>query len=248
MIEYFEVESIGNTLRGMVHVGTKRIPIVIVHGFFSSNKIGPYRFYFEIAEKLNSIGYTVFRVDLSAMGESDGDSDHIEFENHVADLNRVIQYVCDKCDTNKIHLIAHCVGCCTAIESTVISCNSIQTITLISPFMPSDKNYSVLLGEKNYKQLSMSNSFRRKTMICQKSYIDAGRTILDNDKIKMIYEKYPIVYISEYDEFSSLDDSINWAKNYKIPYNIIRNANHNYLDYQAREDFLEKLQKRFLRI
>ena len=136
MINYFETQSNGNTLRGMVHIGARETPIIMVHGFFSSNRVGPYRLYMQIAERLNALGYTVFRFDLSGMGESDGSSDCIEFKEHVEDLNHVIRYVCQRCNTKSVHLLAHCIGCCTATESAIACEEIIRTVTFISPFTP----------------------------------------------------------------------------------------------------------------
>ena len=44
-ISYMEINSNGRCLRGMVHHSqtASSIPIIIVHGYFSANKIGPQR-------------------------------------------------------------------------------------------------------------------------------------------------------------------------------------------------------------
>jgi len=245
MIDYFEVISNGNTLRGLVHIGTLETPIIIVHGFFSSNKIGPYRLYYQIAETLNRVGYSVYRVDLSAMGESDGDSDHIEFENHVQDLNNIINSVCRKSSTGKVHLLAHCVGCCTAIESAVACEDKVNSITLISPFIPARKNYEALIGSDNLEKLDAYGCFERKTIICQKSYIDAGSIIVDEEKISSIRRHGPFAFMSERDEFGSITELDAWAQKFDVPFDVIANADHNFLDSRVRTLLIQKLRQRF---
>ena len=51
--EYFEVESNKKTLRGMKHLSEKNdaFAVLIIHGYFSSNKIGPHRLYVNIANQ-----------------------------------------------------------------------------------------------------------------------------------------------------------------------------------------------------
>ena len=241
-IEYFEVRSNKNILRGLVHIGSLNIPVLIVHGYFSSNKIGPYRLYYQIANELNSLGYSVFRIDLSSMGESDGDSDNVLFHQHVTDLSNVINYIKKRCKVDKIHVVAHCIGCCTAIKCA-ISSDVVDTLTLLSPFIPNKDNYHALIGEQAYKQVAAEGYFFRKTMKCTKSYIEAGSIVNRVGELSVHNDVY--VYISENDEFCSLDDSLSWARRFGIPYEIIENASHNYLEYESRKRILNRLKKRF---
>lgn len=245
MIEYFETKHNSNILRGMVHVGTVETPIIMVHGFFSSNRVGPYRLYFKIAEHLNSLGYTVFRFDLSGMGESDGPSDYIEFSDHISDLNHMIKYVCKRCHTPSVHLLAHCIGCCTATESAIVCNEMVRTVTFISPFMPTDDNYRCLIGPEAFDQLCHSETFTRKPMICQKSYIDAGSVITKPNNLSLIQEKDLFVYISSDDEFSSAADYQEWILSHNIAHRFVPRANHNYLDYKSREVLFYLLEQRF---
>lgn len=245
MIEFFETKHNSNILRGMVHIGTAETPIIMVHGFFSSNRVGPYRLYFKIAEHLNALGYTVFRFDFSGMGESDGPSDNIEFSNHVADLNHMIRYVCERCGTSSVHLLAHCIGCCTATESAIACNEMVRTVTFISPFMPTESNYRHLIGSEAFSQLAHSNTFIRKPMICRKSYIDAGGVITKSENISLMQEKDLFVYASSDDEFSSVDDYQKWILSHSIAHRFIPRANHNYLDYDAREKLYCLLEQRF---
>lgn len=86
--EYFEVESNKKTLRGMKHLSEKNdaFAVLIIHGYFSSNKIGPHRLYVNIANQLSKRFCSCYRFDMSGMGESDGDISNIKFNNHVYDI------------------------------------------------------------------------------------------------------------------------------------------------------------------
>ena len=92
-VEYYEHHRNDIVMRGIIHKGTCPVPIIMVHGYFSSNKIGPYRLYYQIAQALNQIGYTVVRIDLSGMGESDGNIENIQFSDHTSDLLSIIDDV-----------------------------------------------------------------------------------------------------------------------------------------------------------
>ncbi len=84
-IEYVEIPGAAGTLRGMIHHGSADTVALILHGYFSSNRIGPYRLYFELAEWLRSKGVTTVRVDFSGMGESDGRIEAVRYRHHLDD-------------------------------------------------------------------------------------------------------------------------------------------------------------------
>src|SRR5690349_15409148 len=75
-IEYREIHVASGTLRGLVHkpsrlVGNKNA--LTLHGFFSSNKVGPARLYVQLARLLAKYHYRVWRFDCLGVGDSDGD-------------------------------------------------------------------------------------------------------------------------------------------------------------------------------
>ncbi len=247
MTEYFPIQNHNCTLRGTLHIGVIEVPIIIVHGYFSANKIGAHRLYVQMANMLADIGYSVLRMDLSGMGESDGDISEFDFEDHVSDINIAANKLMQYTGSRKIHYIGHCIGTCTALESAIQNANIVETLTLISPFMPSEDCYiKLLITEDNYRELQTTGTTLRKGLVCKKSFIDAG----------YIINKYPgfckkikldsIIYLSENDELVDVADLITWAKINRLRYKIISGADHNYIKPLARKDLFYELEKRFL--
>ncbi len=244
MITYFSTQSNGNELRGLLHKGKKNIPIIIVHGFFSSNKIGPYRLYYQLADFLNKRGFTVLRIDLSAMGESDGDELKITFDTHINDLCRAIEMLLEVEKAKKVHIVAHCIGCCTSLQAIKKIKDLVASLIITAPFIPTANNYKVLLGEEGFKQLQNNDHVYHKGMFCDRSFIDAGETINDAALIHLAKEKALKVFFSEKDQLSPLTDELKWANVNSIDFEIISNADHNFLDRDARHQLFSKILQR----
>ncbi|MCI8508466.1 MAG: alpha/beta hydrolase [Lachnospiraceae bacterium] len=249
MIKYYEVISSNHVLRGMIHEGKNKIPIILVHGYFSSNKIGPHRLYFQIADILNRLGYTILRIDLSGMGESDGNIERIEFDDHVNDLLIVTKALMEYKKSDYIHYIGHCVGCCNVLKSVINRLETVKSITLISPFMPSEHKFvDLLLGEENYKRLMNEGIIYRKGLACKKSFIDAGYLIDDKVIIEQCNRRNLEIFLSEKDELVDLQESIEWTKRFSLSSKIIDEADHNFINLEARRRLLIMLRERFVRL
>lgn len=245
MIEFFEVQNCERRLRGLIHKGYKKVPIIIVHGYFSSNKIGPHRLYFQIANKLNELGYTVLRIDLSGMGESDGDLEGLEFDIHVSDLNKIINKLLKETKSEKIHLIGHCIGCCNVLSNAELCKELVNSITLISPFIPSDNNFHNIFGVNLYSELVAKGYVYRKGLFCSKSFINASDIIINNRYIELCKGINTFVYISGNDELCDSRFSSDWAKRNIINYKVIDDADHNFLEIDTRKKLLAELNERF---
>lgn len=244
--EYFQIHNQGRTLRGIFHVGTQDVPVLIAHGYFSSNKIGPHRLYVHIANTLSILGYKVLRIDLSGMGESDGDISDIDFHDHVSDIQCAATNLMNYCGTSKIHYIGHCVGSCTVLQSVFENSNIAKSMTLISPFMPSETNFiNLLRGIASYRELITTGYTLRKGLVCRKSFIDAGYVINDYYKASRDSNIDSFVYFSSNDEMVNINDSLTWAKTNNVKNKIIEGADHNYINASAREKLLQDISVRF---
>ena len=246
MTEYFSVINHDRTLRGTLHVGNAKVPIIIVHGYFSANKIGAHRLYVQMANMLAQIGFSVLRIDLSGMGESDGEISDINFADHVSDISSAAAQLMKHTGSSKIHYIGHCIGTCTAFQSAMQNIDLIESLTLISPFMPSEANYiKLLFTEENYHELQTTGSTLRRGLICKKSFIDAG----------YIINKYPdfckqnkidsIIYFAENDNMVNVEEFSEWAKKNNLRHSIISGADHNFIEPLSRIELFHKLGKRF---
>lgn len=245
-IECFEVESNNRILRGMLHKGIIEVPVILVHGFFSSNKIGPYRLYFSIAECLNKIGYTVFRVDFSAMGESDGWSDEVTFSDHVLDLKNIIDSILQLTKSSTIHIIAHCMGCCTSLKYAHNNAGKVETLTLLSPFIPKSNNLQRLLGVNYQDYVESNNVLLHRCMYFDRSFIDASWVLLENNIMKNLEKEKILVVLPEQDELSTISDGMGWVNSYLLEYCLIKEADHNFLNIKGRSELLELLYAYYL--
>ena len=231
-------------MRGMIHLGTHPVPIIMVHGYFSSNKIGPHRLYFQIAQGLNKLGYTVLRTDLSGMGESDGIIEDISFSDHVLDTEAIIRYVMqrkDICPSGRIHLLGHCIGCCTALKACQHFKQNVESVTLLSPFIPSRENHIKMLGKVEYHKIVTTGSGYRKDVFCCNSFLSAAYILTNPLILDMLRCIRVRIVFSEYDEFSSITDSVNWVNSIPSTHQIIRGANHNYIGPVVRKELIEYL-------
>jgi len=246
MTEYFPVINNGRTLRGTLHVGCNEVPILIVHGYFSANKIGAHRLYVQMANMLAKLGFSVLRIDLSGMGESDGEISDFEFEDHVSDVSMVASKLMEYADSSKIHYIGHCVGTCTVFQSAMRNAKHIASLTLISPFMPSEENYiKLLMSKTNYNELQTVGLTIRKGLVCKKSFIDAGYVIVNYPKFYSQNKSDSTLYFSENDEMVSLEGCVTWAEKNDLSYKIVAGADHNFINPTAREKLFYELENRF---
>lgn len=118
MEEYFQIKADRGIIRGMVHLPEKSefvsATILIVHGYYSSNSVGPARLYVQLARHLCESGFTVFRADILGVGNSDGEFEEITYERMIADTEIIVAYIKKKTKTKPI-LIGHSIGSNIAI-------------------------------------------------------------------------------------------------------------------------------------
>lgn len=253
MIEYFEVYHQDRSLRGMLHTNSKFYdfelnPVIIVHGYFSANKIGPNRLYFELANQLSEIGFPVLRIDLSAMGESDGRIEEIDFSDHISDIYACIDALQNRFRYDcKIHLIGHCIGCCNVLKQCSVADRSLDTVTIVCPFMPSEIAYRKLLGNEQFDSINRVGWAIRKGVYCRKSFIDAGY-MLYNINIESALKHDLFVYIAEIDEYSEYKEIEEWCILNRIPNQIIPSADHNFTNPTARKELFDSICNRFWRM
>lgn len=228
----------------MIHRGTLPTPIIMVHGYFSSNRIGAHRLYFQIAQAFNKIGYTVIRTDLSGMGESDGEIEDIHFSDHVSDVKTIIRFSLqrdDLCRSSRFHLLGHCIGCCTALKASQEFRENIASITLLSPFIPSQVNHIKLLGTETYNIVTQNGSGYRKGVYCCNSFIQAAYILTDQPTIELLSTIRANIIFSQDDELTNPFDSIRWSDSIPLASKVIDNANHNYIGPMARTKLIEYL-------
>ena len=242
LTEYFEIKSEENILRGIRHISTKNsdIAYVIVHGYFSSNKIGPHRLYVEIADFLATNYGDAYRFDLSGMGESDGKISNVKLKNHVSDLRNMIEFL-KKRGYEKIIPVSHCMGCNLTLEILKEHKEKFPEIIFLAPYFTNEEILKLFF--KNDSQLAdlyVKGYTYRNGLYTDRSFF-LENSFYDNF-IKSINEcGYCINIIAagsdQFIPFSSnelLRMNGNDIKFYYIP-----NADHNFLN--SRKELMEKL-------
>lgn len=242
-MDYYEVISNSGILRGMHHkkYSCGRFPIVLLHGFFSSNKNGPYRLYYSLANFLEDNGFEVFRFDLSGMGESDGNITDMSFEAHLIDIHNIINSVISATKASKVHLISHCFGCCLALNGLIQDAHRIDSLIFYAPFIPSPDNFKKMIGEECYNNIPNGQQLKYKGMIFDSSFILSGYSLLNSQLLSLMPRSKFYALFAESDTFCPIRESIEWANKYAINYEIIKKADHNFLDHDVRNELYKSI-------
>lgn len=243
-MKFFTVVSYNKELRGLIHEGISEIKpiIIIIHGYFTSNKIGPNRLYYQLAEELKKNGYTVVRCDLRGMGESEGDIKEINFHDHVEDVNKIIDYVSKKYQ-RKIIVIGHSFGCLTVIEN-ILSCpDKFHKVVFISPIHSSQKTLSAFFTDNNTILALINNGYTyRKGLYVSYSFFNEDLS-LNSVSLKFRNICIPTtVLIGDNDQFLEIEEFLEFCVNSNLKPIIVKDGDHNFLDETARKSLFNEIQ------
>jgi len=138
-------------LFGVLHkpVGKGQTPaILMVHGF-AGNKVGRYRAYVEMAERLCRLGYVVLRFDMRGCGDSEGHLLDVTMESMVEDIQAALHFLSyyPLVNPERIGIMARSLGCPTA----VMAARSIKAMVLWAPVF-SGSPWKALTLDKNALQ------------------------------------------------------------------------------------------------
>lgn len=234
-MKFIELSSGENILRGTIHQPAKeykQYPIIIVHGYFSANRIGPQRLFVNISNFLCEKGYSVYRFDLSGMGESDGEIANIKFVNHVKDLEIIIDYVRKQHQLNKVIVIAHCLGCNITLNEVLERPHIFREVIFLAPFYSNPIIMEKFFGEEKLRELSSAKYTYRKGLYADYSFF------IENTQVNFIenINSTPIVInviIPEADQFIPIEcNNETFKKTEKIKLINLKNADHNFLETQ----------------
>jgi len=241
-IDYFQTESNGMVLRGMKHSSNldakKQGIVIIVHGYFSSNKIGPHRLYVQIANVLAELGYDAYRFDLSGMGESDGLIEDATYESHLKDLKEIILTLY-KTSKQPIILVGHCMGAELAIQATIDLPTIIKRSLLLAPFFSNKRIMEKVFGIESLDRLSENGYTYRKGIFVSGSFFRSNTTDINFlSKLATTRDKLSCI-IAEADELVPFEDSKKIFSAANLQPIAIKGADHNFLE--TRQILLEKI-------
>jgi uncharacterized protein len=131
------IKSNGLRLSGVFHKPSRlnKFPaVVFCHGYFQSNKIGPFALYVQIARDLCAKGIACLRFDCAGFGESEGKYLDVSYESLCTDLQNALTKLMKIKGVNckKIGIIGHSLGGNIALQ-VALSNNSVKGLCLLSP-------------------------------------------------------------------------------------------------------------------
>ena len=97
------LENEGQKIFGILHRPKTKGPhpcVLICHGL-AGTKVGLYRLYVTLSEKLSRLGIASFRIDFRGSGDSEGDFSEMTIEGEVSDANLALNYLKNQSDINK---------------------------------------------------------------------------------------------------------------------------------------------------
>lgn len=207
-MKYLEIKGSKYTLRGMCHESSKEnaYPVIIVHGYFSANRVGPQRLFFKMAEAISKIGFDVYRFDLSGMGESDGNISDVTFSNHVEDIYEIIKYVQSVSLNKRVCVIAHCLGCSATLSNIISNPNLFREIVFLAPYYTTNEILTAFFSKESIAQLSNESYTYRKGLFAHASFFNESK---QEDFVRKLKET-PVtlnVIVPEKDQFIPVESS-----------------------------------------
>lgn len=238
-----EIITKSGVLRGVINIPNVQIIkgiIIIIHGYFSSNKIGPARLYVQLARLFEILGYCVYRFDAYGVGDSDGEYIDFSFDSQKRDFLSIIEDVKKCYPKHKIILCGHSAG--SNISMLLASqLNEIEKMILISPAFGFFSGKEKLLEQQDINELNLGNVIYRKGIPINKNYIEkiTNETIFFT-KIALSVESF--IFIGNDDQFYDINHiclKSHCFENHKLF--TIDFADHNFLDPIGRKSLFDEL-------
>ncbi len=235
----------GLRLYGTLHKASfsKKPIVIIAHGYFSSNRVGPHRLYYEIANALQEIGYNVIRFDLRGMGESDGRIEEVKYFDHVKDLETVLSVFRQRFNDAQVVLIAHCIGCNVSLPVVEKHKDFFKKVIYISPYFTTPSTIDAFFTDEQQKQLWTEGFTYRKGIYADASFFSGPNVFIEF--IKKIEQHKDIISVisAANDQFISLEDISEFYNTLNLPMVVIEKADHNYLEKESRRKLISYILK-----
>jgi uncharacterized protein len=243
---HFEIPTDGGVIRGMAHVPTEDSQtgklIIVVHGYFSANRVGPARIYVQIARTLCDAGHIVYRADMLGVGDSDGHFSDITFERQCRDLHTVSEFAHAHHRGASIVYLGHSMGANLALKVATES-NLVHRLILIAPDVEKLHGVDNLFDTKQLQELDDIGWTIRKGLFINASFVRELRSNHPYEHARAL--RIPIIVLQgDADELYSRDGARRLAEMaYSGSFAVIPKADHNFLDVDSRRALLEELTK-----
>lgn len=233
----------GLQLYGTLHKARfSQKPIVIIsHGYFSSNRVGPHRLYYQIANALQEEGYNVIRFDLRGIGESDGIIEDVKYLDHVTDLETILSVFRQRFNDAPVILVAHCIGCNVSLSIIEKYKECFKKVIFVSPYFTTSATMDAFFDKKQQEELFSMGYTYRKGIYADSTFFSGINEFKNFTKITKKYREIITVISAANDQFVSMSDIKEFYCKINQSPTIIDKADHNYLDRVSRKELIEKI-------
>lgn len=239
-------ENLGplGTVRGIVHQPAARVrrgTALILHGFFSSTKVGPARLYVQIARLLCSYGYAVWRFDCYGVGDSDGEFSETSYESELNDYRSILRNPNFQ-GSGECVLVGHSMG--TSMAVILASENSeVSRLLLLSPSIGRMTWPENLFTDQQMEDLRTTGRTVRKGIEINASFVESLQS--ETALISASALSIPVTVVHGLaDEFYSVENARRVANALRAKRIIeLPDSDHNFLYQNARNKLLGNLEE-----
>lgn len=234
------------TLVGVVHHPAPGVGInacaIFMHGYFSSDHIGPSRLYVLISRLLANNGYSVWRFDCYGIGDSEGDYEAATYWSELEDYAAILGTAVAEEGAESVVIVAHSMGTSLAVRLAALD-RRIGKLILLSPSLGKITWPENLFSVENFTDLSTEGATVRKALLTKQSVL---QDIQEEDVFEICHEvqaETTIIYGSS-DEYYSLESAKRTALALRANNFIqVPGADHNFLSEDSREALLMTVEK-----
>jgi alpha/beta superfamily hydrolase len=137
-------ENEGKKIFGVLHrpLSEKPVPVVVMCHGFAGNRIGKYRIYVLLAQRLAQMNIATLRFDFRGSGESEGDFADMTLETELSDALKALAFVrtCEGIDLHRIGLLGNSFGSAVAVLAAQKDLQEnlpIKSLALLAPLFNS---------------------------------------------------------------------------------------------------------------
>lgn len=254
--EFVQFENQGQKIYGTLHVPliNEKCPVVVMCHGFAGNRIGRFRIYVLLAQRLSQLGIASLRFDFRGSGESDGDFSEMTIEGEVGDALEALKFVksLPQIDSKRVGMLGNSFGGAVAV---LASCKdkSVKSLALLAALFNSDlwKNRWEAMktaDEASKKELSRLLEEHTLGVPFLKEFF-----MLNIENAMQKIQELPILHIhSERDERVGIDQAEHYLrcrKDVKGETHTIRltQSGHDFSNSEERNTVIEETAKWFLR-
>lgn len=250
MEEFRQLKGKHGMLRGMVHhplTDEVKGSCLIIHGYYSSNRIGHSRLFVQIARILARHGYRAWRFDSYGAGESDGDLEDTTYWDQYDGLETLIETIRKEQPDTDLMVLGHSMGASMGIRLSH-SYDEIKKLFLISPVLGKLSCPENLYSSEQLQELNETGRLHRRGLILKKSFLEMMESVDIFEICEQIQDRSTTIIFGAQDRMVSAESYRRIKKALKAEHFIcIPSADHAFMLGSSRRDFLNEFEDHILR-